>query len=834
MIERQAEVQGDGMWVWPFKFCLAVLFTVFSFSAKSELITLHNLNVSDTQMSILDVIQNDSRFIAQPTNKLHIAAKSKHWFKVEPNMLPKNDNVHWVLYSDKLPLGSITFYWVQDNKLVNKRVFSRLNNSVPELKIFPHIRLTSQISNTSVYLEVSNPESMQLNIELITAEQFDNLKQTRLFWYGTELGLLYFVGLFMLVMAVSSKRSYLSYLGAYFVFIAVQYSVVTGVIYFYVPDLIAEYISSLTACWLFLTSAASIMFTAKFFALKQLNKKIYRAAQTVARFFLAAACLALIFQAQVSVTAQLVGFSLLLLTLLSSYFVAFSHKRPFLWPMFIGWILALMIELGRIMLAAGDVPQSDLIGPVRLLIFIHVILICLIIYLLDKKKQDSFVFYSLHDKDTGLANRQALHQFLDKLVSLKKSHTIFTFSPMMSDQVKLSFGIEYANKRLRVLFKRLKLQLNPYLEGEREEQSQQLYKLSDDTFALVLIGDLSIQQIEQYVCVISGIFEEGVEYKGFQLSDQINVGVSHYPTHAINSELLIQRSLLALADTNSLGDNWHIYDPSIAAMAERRLKLSASLQSAISNNELSLYLQPQVLLENGQVYGAEGLLRWSHPDLGFIPPDEFIPIAEASGQINAITEWVISQGLIYQKKIVETYPNHMLSLNISGKDLSRKELIVQLITQLNEMSLDPSRIILEITESVAIAGERKLKDVIEDYRHLGVKVAIDDYGTGYSSLAYLSELGFDELKVDKQFIIDIESSSKNQTICKTTCDMAKSLGSMVVAEGVENLASYNKLLHYGCDIAQGYFISKPIKFEEYLQWLSEANQVIDVKQLLAR
>jgi EAL domain-containing protein (putative c-di-GMP-specific phosphodiesterase class I) len=349
-----------------------------------------------------------------------------------------------------------------------------------------------------------------------------------------------------------------------------------------------------------------------------------------------------------------------------------------------------------------------------------------------------------------------------------------------------------------------------------------------------LIGDLSLNQIEQYVCVIAGVFEEGVEQKGFQLSDQIKVGVAHYPTHAINAELLVQRSLLALADNHSFGVNWHIYDPSIAAMAERRLKLSASLLHAIQNNELSLFLQPQVLLCTGQVYGAEGLLRWHHPDLGFVAPDEFIPIAEASGQINALTEWVITQGLSYQKEIVELYPNHMLSLNISGKDLSRKELIVQLITQLNELSLDPSQIILEITESVAIAGKGKLKETIEDYRHLGVKIAIDDYGTGYSSLAYLSELGFDELKVDKQFVMDIETSSKNQTICKTTCDMARSLGSMVVAEGVENLASYNKLMHYGCDIAQGYFISKPIKFEDYMHWLSQANLAIDVKQLLVR
>ncbi|GMM85175.1 putative bifunctional diguanylate cyclase/phosphodiesterase [Pseudoalteromonas sp. MTN2-4] len=822
------------MSVWALRVLAIILLLVFSKASAKEFDVFYLEDVPNSQVSILDVIQDDARFTAQSTNSLSILSGYKHWFKIEPNLMSYTDSFHWVLHTDQLPKGQLSFYWVQSGKLISKSVFSSLSNSAPENKIFPHIRLTSQNSDVAIYIEADNPDNKQLSLKLSTAEEFDNLKQTRQFWYGTELGLLYFVGLFMFLMAATSKYKYLAYLGGYFIFIALQYSVITGVIYFYLPDLAADYLSSLTAAWLFFSAAACIMFNAKFFALKQHYKRAYRVVQTTARFLLAAACFVLIFQSSISTAAQVVSFTALITCMLTIYYFAFVSQRPLIKLMFIAWLPALLIEIGRLGLESGTIAQSDLVWPVRVLVFVHVILICVAIYLLDKKKQDSFLFYSLHDKDTGLANRQALQQFLDTLVANKKNHTVLAFRPMMSDQIKLSFGVEYASKRLRVLFKELKSQINPYLENESAQQSHQIYKLSDGTFALVLIGDLSLNQIEQYVCVIAGVFEEGVEQKGFQLSDQIKVGVAHYPTHAINAELLVQRSLLALADNHSFGVNWHIYDPSIAAMAERRLKLSASLQHAIQNNELSLFLQPQVLLCTGQVYGAEGLLRWHHPDLGFVAPDEFIPIAEASGQINALTEWVITQGLNYQKEIVELYPNHMLSLNISGKDLSRKELIVQLITQLNELSLDPSQIILEITESVAIAGKGKLKETIEDYRHLGVKIAIDDYGTGYSSLAYLSELGFDELKVDKQFVMDIETSSKNQTICKTTCDMARSLGSMVVAEGVENLASYNKLMHYGCDIAQGYFISKPIKFEDYMQWLTQANLAIDVKQLLVR
>ena len=227
-------------------------------------------------------------------------------------------------------------------------------------------------------------------------------------------------------------------------------------------------------------------------------------------------------------------------------------------------------------------------------------------------------------------------------------------------------------------------------------------------------------------------------------------------------------------------------------------------------------------------------MRWLHPDFGYIPPDEFIPIAESSGQIFEITEWVLEQALHYQAQITQVMPDHVISINISGRDLNRRELSVQLITLINELSLAPSQIMIEITESVTIGKEAELQGVLDDYRSIGVKVAIDDFGTGYSSLAYLSKLGFDELKIDKSFVMDIETSKSNQTICKATCDMAHNLGSKVVAEGVEDVNSYIRLQAYGCDYAQGYFISRPLPFNEYISWLTKVSDSDDIKSFLVR
>jgi EAL domain-containing protein (putative c-di-GMP-specific phosphodiesterase class I) len=150
----------------------------------------------------------------------------------------------------------------------------------------------------------------------------------------------------------------------------------------------------------------------------------------------------------------------------------------------------------------------------------------------------------------------------------------------------------------------------------------------------------------------------------------------------------------------------------------------------------------------------------------------------------------------------------------------------------NELNLNPSQIMIEVTESVTIANQHNLKSVLDDYKSVGVKLAIDDFGTGYSSMAYLSHLGFDELKIDKQFVMDIESSSSNQSITKAMTDMAHSLGCKVVAEGVESLESFTRLQHYGVDYAQGYFISKPLEFDEYLPWLYQASQSDEAKRFL--
>ncbi len=170
-------------------------------------------------------------------------------------------------------------------------------------------------------------------------------------------------------------------------------------------------------------------------------------------------------------------------------------------------------------------------------------------------------------------------------------------------------------------------------------------------------------------------------------------------------------------------------------------------------------------------------------------------------------------------------PDHIISINISAKDLLNKDLPALLITILNEQNIDAGSVVLELTESATLEESNKIKAVLDEYRLIGLKLAIDDFGTGYSSLAYLSQLGFDEVKIDKQFVLNLAASINDQSICKATCDIATTLGAHVVAEGIEDKRSLTILQSYGCQFDQGFYFLKPLKAEEYLTWISEVKAI---------
>ncbi|CAM4170771.1 EAL domain-containing protein [Pseudoalteromonas byunsanensis] len=815
---------------------IASLLCLMVFSNISIALSTSTYNDVSNQKTIDDILKEQQSFVELDEAVLTAPKLVSTWVKVDISGEP-SPRGRKALYVNK-PLNSeLELYLIQQNKLLGQvRVPSDNFSSSRMQSIFPHIYFSTQNKDSQVYIRLRSPYKVMFDFQVVSEDVFKKRSQSRLFWYGLELGLLYFIAMILAIMALLSRRQYLALLSIYVCFLAIQCSVNNGSVYYYLPSGISQFVSSFNGSWLILACALCLLYHQSYFAISQTNKILSHVVWGSVVTLLGMAVLSFGMGSALSVQLQAISSLGTMVVLAALYRSAKQGFARDVWLVSAAWLPMFMLGIVWVGMQLGIVTNGRMLGISKLAVVTHIVLLTLSVFMHDKKQKDRFLFYSLHDPDTGLSNRFALNNYLEHLANRNTHHTLLLFRPLIIHSIRLNLGVANANKHLNELFGKLYTQLDTYgsvtlavPEGKKTE----IFRLDDSTFAITLIGKLSLSQIEQYVCILSSVFEEGIEYKGTRLIDEIEIGVAHSPIHAKTADSLIQRAMLALSTKSHDTDRWQIFDVASSVISERRMQLSSALKDAIDNDSFSLYLQPQVNLKTGKVYGAEGLLRWFHPKLGQVPPDEFIPIAESSGLIHLLTEMVFEKGLNYQKQLVEQYPGHVLSLNMSGKDLSKKELLVHLITLVNELNLNPSQIVIEITESVTIDNEDNLKSILDDYRSVGVKLAIDDFGTGYSSLAYLSRVGFDELKIDKQFVMDIETSQSNQTIAKAMSDMAHSLGLKVVAEGVESIESYTRLEHYGCDFGQGYFIAKPMNYEEYLVWLYKVSQSDDVKQYLA-
>jgi EAL domain-containing protein (putative c-di-GMP-specific phosphodiesterase class I) len=257
----------------------------------------------------------------------------------------------------------------------------------------------------------------------------------------------------------------------------------------------------------------------------------------------------------------------------------------------------------------------------------------------------------------------------------------------------------------------------------------------------------------------------------------------------------------------------------------KRLEIESQLRYAMSREELSLHFQPQVNIQNGKLVGVEALLRWNNPELGAVPPDEFIPLAEETGLINSIGEWVLIQAC----QTANTWRQHTtddirVSVNVSavqfrGSDLTRK------VSKALEVSGLPAPLLeLEITERLLVEDNPDTSQILKDIKRMGVRLSLDDFGKGYSSLSYLKRFPFDVLKIDRAFISGITTNSEDAALCRAITAMASSLNLSIVAEGVETQEQWDFLCSHGADLVQGYYISKPLSADGFVEFLKTGSR----------
>jgi EAL domain-containing protein (putative c-di-GMP-specific phosphodiesterase class I) len=322
-----------------------------------------------------------------------------------------------------------------------------------------------------------------------------------------------------------------------------------------------------------------------------------------------------------------------------------------------------------------------------------------------------------------------------------------------------------------------------------------------------------VQDVEQSTKIADKIlkaFQKPFVLDELKLEVQPSLGIALFPEHASTVDLLIKRASLALSAAQENHRDYELYSAEHDQSSSQQLTLVGELRRAITEGQLFLLYQPKIDLQAGRVTGVEALVRWKHPRLGLIPPDQFIPLAEGTGLIVSLTLWVLREALSQCAIWNQQNLDIGMAVNLSTWDLQAGKLPEQIGEMLGSFKVAPAQLDLEITESaIMVNPERAMESVIR-LRDMGLGVSIDDFGTGYSSLSYLARLPVDQIKIDKSFVMNMIIDERASLIVQSTIGLAHDLGLKVVAEGVESKQILDTLKGLGCDSAQGYYISRPI------------------------
>ena len=425
----------------------------------------------------------------------------------------------------------------------------------------------------------------------------------------------------------------------------------------------------------------------------------------------------------------------------------------------------------------------------------------------ERKRQEETVWrQAYHDALTGLPNRALFEDRLSQLIMMSDRQDVH-LAIMFIDldrfkQVNDTLGHDVGDQLLKIVAERISACLR---------SGDTVARMGGDEFTALLPG---ITQPEDVIKVAQKVLEslaQPIEVAGHELYAPGSIGISMYPTDGHDVQTLLKHADIAMYRAKEQGGGYSMYTQSMNTNAMEHLVLESSLRKALQRKEFHLVYQPQVDLDSGEITAVEALCRWTHPDLGVIQPGQFIPLAEETGMIVPLGEWVLREACRQAEEWRAAGHPRRVSVNISARQFAQPGLADIVASVLVETGLESRWLDLELTESTIMQNAESASEIISGLRALGVRLALDDFGTGYSSLSYLRQFRFDVLKIDRSFVADLVDDAVNQAVVRAIIDMSRSLGLDVVAEGVETNAQLRALKALGCTTAQGFLFCRPAK-----------------------
>lgn len=429
-----------------------------------------------------------------------------------------------------------------------------------------------------------------------------------------------------------------------------------------------------------------------------------------------------------------------------------------------------------------------------------------------QESEQRFRTLAYHDTLTGLPNKRLFEDRLQQAITSAQRHNNkFALLFIDMDRFKLindSLGHDAGDELLKLVATRLKAALR---------ESDTAARIGGDEFILLVENILELDGIVKVIDKIMITLTQGYEIKRQVVYSSPSIGISVYPDDSDTAQELIGQADIAMYQAKEKGRSTFVfYTQGMNDKVLRNIEIEKELRLALVRDELHVYLQPQINLSSGKMIGVEALLRWIHPTKGFISPAEFIPVAESSGLILPIGEWVLNQVV---KTIHDRQARDLhcvpIAVNISPIQLNNDGFLEQITKMFDSYTFSRELLEFEITEEVFIKNQQKTVEIMESIAAMGIRFSLDDFGTGYSSLSYLRTFPISTLKIDQSFIRDITVDKQDAALTVAIISMAHSLGLMVIAEGIETIEQERFLLEYKCETGQGYLYAKPMPMDEF-------------------
>lgn len=423
---------------------------------------------------------------------------------------------------------------------------------------------------------------------------------------------------------------------------------------------------------------------------------------------------------------------------------------------------------------------------------------------------------ALFDNLTQLPNRVLFQDRLQQaILASRRGHQPFALLALDLNRFKEvndTLGHQYGDVLLNQVAARL---------AETSRDSDTVARMGGDEFALLLPATDRAGG-EVFAKKLIAVLDRPFELNGKAVEMSASIGVACFPEHGTDDQSLIRHADAAMYVAKRARSGFAIYDTKKSDEEDMDLTLRTELRRAIETDQLVLYFQPKISHQTRKVDGLEALVRWQHPTRGLVPPDRFIPLAEQTGLIRPLTTWVLEHAVAQCAQLQRLGMPLTMAVNLSTINLKDPALPEKISAALRAHELDAKWLELEITESAVMDDTMRTVQVLAELDALGTRISIDDYGTGYCSLSYFKRLPLDDIKIDKSFVMGMAQNHDDATIVRSTIEMGHELGLRVVAEGVENESTWERLSELGCDAAQGYYMSRPLAQADLLKWLCES------------